>query len=95
MSNPVQIQITATAEDWRKFQAAKAAASAAAKAAEQLGQAMGIPNAAQMAATLGLPASEGKAEAVIISGNGAPIGKLTCFWFGGSVIPPAYRNRIS
>lgn len=73
MSNVVTIQTTAS--NWAKLMDAKARANAAKREAEEMEKALGLSDAATLAAQCG--ASEGKAFAVVVDGNGAPIGKLT------------------
>ncbi len=74
---------------------ARARATAASSEAKALETAMGIPDAETLARDFKLPGTDGKATLHVVDGNGFPLGRLSLFWFGGSVTPAAYRKRIS
>jgi len=80
-----QIQVQVTAQQWRDLLAARVRATAAQKEFEPLNEQLGI-DGERFAAALGLPAIEGsKCHALVIDGNGAPIGKLAVSFSPASV----------
>ena len=92
----IQVRINATAADWHALTEAKARASAAARHVEQLEKAMNIPDAKEIARLCGVSAeADAKVSALIVDGNGAPLGKLTVFWFPGCAMPAGFRRRIT
>lgn len=91
-----QVRISATAADWQRYMQAKARASAMEKEVKQIESALGIPEAKDIAKLCGLSAdSDAKVSALIVDGNGAPLGKLSVFWFNGAVMPAGFRRRVS
>lgn len=92
---PVAVRITATAADWRNLSTLRANAAAAKKLADAAEAAMGIPTAEEIAAQAGLPEAHGSLRAVIVDGNGQPIGQLSVYYFPGAEMPAGYRRRLS
>lgn len=91
----LHVRIKATAQDWQRLMSAKQRANAAQAEAKALEEAMGIPSAETLAKDFSLPNSDGKASIHIVDGNGFPLGKMSVYWWPGSVTSPGYRKRIS
>lgn len=72
-------QIQVSADGWRAFVMADAKAKAAEKEAKALRAELGLPETAELVALLGATAESG-AKAVIIDGNGTPVGSITVYW---------------
>jgi hypothetical protein len=89
---PAQIQVSA--EKWRKWREMHAKASAMEKEAKALRAEMGFPETAQLVQMLGVTETE-KNSAVIIDGNGTPLGKVSVFYVSEKIIPAQFQSRIS
>ena len=80
------IIVTVPSEVWASRLALKAEIAAREKAVKVLDESIGFPDASKV----------GKAtQIIIVNGNGLEIGKGVIYWFGGSIVPPAWRRRIS
>ena len=89
---PAQIQVSA--EKWRKWREMHAKASAMEKEAKALRAEMGFPDTAQLVELFGVTETE-KKSAVIIDGNGSPLGKVSVFHVSAKEIPAGFQSRIS
>lgn len=72
-------QIQVSADGWRAFVMADAKAKAAEKEAKALRAELGLPETAELVSLLGATAELG-AKAVIVDGNGTPVGSITVYW---------------
>ena len=96
IETPVQVRITATAEDWHRYTQAKARAAAMEKEVKQIESALGIPDPNENASLGGVcAAGDAKVSARNVDGRGACLGKLSVFWFPGCQMPAGFRRRIS
>jgi hypothetical protein len=86
--------ITVPADAWRAFIAAKARAAAAEKEAAAARMLLGIPGTAELVALLGAT-EETSAAAVIVDGNGTPIGKVSVYRRDGYVVEPGFVSKIT
>ena len=89
---PAQIQVSA--EGWHKWRAMKARASAMEKEEKSLRTELGFPDTAQLVSLLGVTETE-KKSAVIIDGNGAPLGKVSVYHCAEKIISAGFQSRIS
>ena len=89
-----QAVIVVSAESFAKWQRVKQAASALAKEAEVLKAECGFPDTEKLVALLEIPEG-GKGAAVIVNGNGAPIGKLSVFWKDAYIVQAGFSSRVS
>lgn len=80
------IIVTVPSEVWATRLALKAEIAAREKAVKALDEKLGFPDAEK----IGRPA-----QIIVVNGNGLEVGKGVIYWFGGSIIPPAWRRRIS
>jgi hypothetical protein len=92
ISPAAQIQVSAAA--WHAWRAMHQKASAAEKEAKALREAMGFPSTAALVELFGVNEVT-KASAVIIDGNGQPLGKVSVFHCGEKIIPAGFQSRIS
>jgi hypothetical protein len=95
MSNetlPAQIEVSAQA--WRAYALAKAKATAATKEAETLRAALGLPETETLVALLGATEAEG-ASAVLVDGNGTPVGKLSVSFRAPYSVKGGWSARLS
>ena len=90
----VPAQIVVSAEQWHAFNAAKARAAAMAKEVDALRAVMGLPDTAALVKALGATA-EAPAAAVIVDGNGAPLGKVSVYWRDAYEVRAAFASRVS
>lgn len=72
-------QIQVSADGWRAFVMADAKAKAAEKEAKALRAELGLPETAELVSLLGATVELG-AKAVIVDGNGTPVGSLSLYW---------------
>jgi hypothetical protein len=96
MQNTVNLpgQIQVSAENWHNWRAIHAKAQAMAKEADALRKVCGIPETADLVATLGATAELG-ASAVIIDGNGSPLGKVSVYWRDAYAVKATFVSRVS
>ena len=95
MSNetlPAQIEVSAQA--WRAYALAKAKATAAAKEAETLKAALGLPETEALVAMLGANEENG-ASAVLVDGNGTPVGKLSLAYRAAYAVKAGWVSRLT
>ncbi len=90
----VPAQIVVSAADWQAFNAAKCRAAAMAKEVEALRAVMGLPETAALVKALGATA-ETAAAAVIVDGNGLPLGKVSVFWRDAYEVKAGFASRVS
>lgn len=90
----IPASITVNAEAFAKWQKAKQAAQALAKEADALRMECGFPETETLVSLLGV-AECGKGSAVIVNGNGVPIGKVSVFWKDAYVVKAGFSSRIS
>jgi hypothetical protein len=87
-------QIQVSAEGWHKWRTMKARASAMEKEEKALRAELGFPDTASLVALLGVSEFV-KGSAVIIDGNGTPLGKVSVFYVSAKEIPAGFQSRIS
>lgn len=91
-----QIQIKVQAQAWADLLSAKAKEAAFKREVESLEKQLGIASGSALAEAFGLKDGE-RAEAVVVDGNGSPIGKLTVSYRPGYVaeVKPTWIKRPS
>jgi len=89
---PAQIQVSA--ESWHAWRAMHARAAAMTKESEALRALCGIPDTKDLAKLIGATA-EAKADAVIIDGNGSPLGKVSVYWRDTYTVSASFVSRVS
>jgi hypothetical protein len=77
---------------WRK---AVDAANAAKKEAETLKEVCGFPDTESLRRLLGVTEWQTKGAAVIVDGNGKPVGKVSVFFKDAFVMPAGFSSRVS
>lgn len=82
----VAVRLEVLAETWTKYLKLKAEKNALQKQVDLIEESFNFPTAEQIGE---------KKTLVIHNGNGDEVGKLSCFWFSGATIDPAWRRRIS
>lgn len=86
--------IKVNGETWGRYLKAKAEKSALEKKIKAFEASFGVPDAEALAKELSLTRESG-ADIPVVNGNGHYVGKVALYWFGGAVIDPAWRKRIS
>lgn len=96
MSNSIAIPavIQVSADNWHAWRAMHAKAQAMAKESDALRAQCGIPESAALAAMLGATADT-KAAAVIVDGNGSPLGKVSVYWRDAYTVSASFVSRVS
>ncbi len=87
-------QIEVSGPAWDAFLEAKAKATAAAREAEACKLALGLPETAELVALLGASEENG-AQAVIVNGNSAPVGKLTVSFRSAYAVKAGWVARLT
>ena len=86
--------ISVPADAWRAYLAAKARAAAAEKEAAAARMLLGIPETAELVALLGAT-EETSAAAVIVDGNGTPIGKASVYFRAGYAVKAGFVSKLT
>lgn len=89
---PAQIQVSA--QDWHAWRAMYARAQAMAKEADALRKVLGLPETSALVALLGA-SQETPVSAVIVDGNGAPLGKVAVSYRPPYSVAGTFVSRVS
>jgi hypothetical protein len=89
---PARLQVDGPAfAKWRKIYAK---AKAMEKEEKSLRAEVGLPDSETIAKMLGVKPDAAQ-SAVIVDGNGSPIGKLSAWWSPAFEMPASYKTRVS